>query len=154
VKRTLVAFSVLLLTMLTGAVGHNIGLRNAPDAADAERAYKNAYTKSFDQSRAKARKSAIAEGLKEGAREGKIEGSKNGGKSGYAEGRKDADIELARIRAEQAAAEAAERQANCGAPYFLDDYCPTDEELQYEIDAETYCGGGRHEEAAARGIQC
>jgi hypothetical protein len=53
--------------------------------------------------------------------------------------------------------EARERAANCGAPLFVDDYCPTDAEVALEAQAESLCGPGTlegREQAAALAIQC
>jgi hypothetical protein len=52
---------------------------------------------------------------------------------------------------------AGERAKNCGAPLFVNGYCPTDEEIEREGDAEALCGPGTakgRREAAERGIQC
>jgi hypothetical protein len=56
-----------------------------------------------------------------------------------------------------AEAEAAERAANCGAPLFVEGYCPTDEEIARENAAESLCGPGTaagEAEAAELGIVC
>ena len=37
---------------------------------------------------------------------------------------------------------------------FSEGYCPTDEEVAAENEAESLCGGGHYEEAARRGIDC
>ena len=149
---------ILTLALLAGSVGYINGSRTAPNLADAQKAFDKAYKSAFEKNRQSALETSMKAAFKAGANNGENEGQKNGGKFGYAEGRKAAEQEVARIAAEQAAAQAAaeeaERRANCGAPLFVNGYCPTDAELQYEMDAETYCGGGLYAEAAARGIQC
>jgi len=97
-------------------------------------------------------------------KQGKRAGVAAGERRGNAVGGSDAEAELAAAaEAEAEAAEAAalaetqERAANCGAPLFVDDYCPTDEEIARENSAESLCGPGTaagREQAAELGIQC
>lgn len=66
--------------------------------------------------------------------------------------------EIAQEEAEAAAqAEAEERAENCGAPLFVEGYCPTDEEIEQENLAESVCGSPDPESAAEEelyGIEC
>lgn len=65
--------------------------------------------------------------------------------------------ETAIIEAEAAAAAAAAAAAEerfCGVPLFVEDYCPTQAEIDAEHQAEALCGGGRYDEALAAGIIC
>jgi hypothetical protein len=55
------------------------------------------------------------------------------------------------VGAELAALEAAERARNCGAPLFVDGYCPTDEEIAAENQIESVCGS---RDDAELGIDC
>jgi len=79
--------------------------------------------------------------------------------AGKAEGtrrRAEAAAAAAAEAAQQAAiqARAQERAANCGAPLFVDGYCPSDEEVAAGGQSESLCGGGLYEEARAQGIAC
>ena len=99
-------------------------------------------------------------GRAQGARQGRRAGHGRGRAAGAgAVERRQAAIAEAEAAERQrlAEAEAAERAANCGAPLFVDGYCPTDEEIEREGNAESLCGPGTEEgrrEAAALGIQC
>lgn len=53
-----------------------------------------------------------------------------------------------------AAAAAANEQRFCNQPLFVDGYCPTQGEIDYENQAEGLCGGGDYAAAAAAGIVC
>ena len=84
-----------------------------------------------------------------------------GHRRGLAAGKAAAEAE--RLREAEAAeasrqseiqAQAAERADNCGAPLFVTGYCPTDEEIAYESQAESLCGGGDYEQAQAEGVAC
>ena len=143
----------LALPLLGLTAGLVLGLQQAPTDVEAEQlrkesarsAYKSAYRDSFLTSRNEGRKAGRTKGERQGKREGSEAGSSSGTES--------AEAELAAIAAEEARlAEEAERLANCGHPLFTG--CPTDEEIIYEESAETLCGGGNYEEAAAQGIIC
>lgn len=62
--------------------------------------------------------------------------------------------EAAVMEAEAAAAAAASEQRFCNQPLFVDGYCPTQGEIDYENQAEGLCGGGDYAAAAAAGIVC
>ena len=114
-----------------------------------------AFAHSYERGQAHGMKLGRASGRRAGARAGRA-----AAKSVLARRRAQA---LARERALEAAArnaaaeELAQRRRNCGAPLFVDGYCPTDAEIQQENDAESLCGPGTAEgqaEAERRGIQC
>lgn len=96
-------------------------------------------------------------GLERGKSQAKHAGTRRGGGAGEAE----VEAELAVIAQEEAEAaaqaEAEERAANCGAPLFVEGYCPTDEEIEQESLAESLCGPSDPalaEEAEQYGIEC
>lgn len=153
--------AVLALLLAAGISGYAIGTRDAATAEEAASAKSTAQATAFAASRRESAASAMASGRKQGAEIGRTSGLSAGSSGGKAKGKSDAEAEQAiqAAAAEEAAAlaEAQERAANCGAPLFVDGYCPTDEEIARESAAESLCGGGTpegREEAAALGIQC
>ncbi len=115
-----------------------------------------------------AAEASTGRGKTEGLTQGRERGQREGKSEGRGAGETAAAEELAAVEEQQAAeaaeaeavaaeAEAAERAANCGAPLFADDYCPTDEQIEQENTAESLCGPGTaagRAEAAEMGIQC
>jgi colicin import membrane protein len=145
----------------SAAGGYALGASTAPTEEDAISAKENARADAFDQSLADSRDAAHPRGLQAGQRAGGQAGEAAGTEAGAADGSDSASAELAAAEAaaaeQAAAAEAQERAANCGAPLFPDDYCPTDEEIALENQAEALCGPGTaagREQAAELGIQC
>jgi hypothetical protein len=148
-KRVL-GLAAVLVAIACAAGGYAIGAANAPTEDDAAAARDDAYDEAFGDAEADARQSAHARGLVAGKKVGTHAGEAAGTDAGGASGSDSADAELA-------AAEAAERAENCGAPLFVTGYCPTDEEIARENQAEALCGPGTEEgreEAAAMGIEC
>lgn len=143
---------------VAAAGGYLLGSSDAPTVGDATRELNRSYAQAMRSAYAPAFQSARVRGDKAGREKGGKIGSDEGSAAGSTTGGERAQAELDLIAAEQARlaaeAEAAERQANCGHPLFIDGACPTDAEVQYEEDAETYCGGGDYETAAALGIRC
>jgi hypothetical protein len=81
------------------------------------------------------------EGLADGRAKGRLAGAEIGAKDGGSDAQAQlAAIQQQQVEAEQAAAaaEAAERQANCGAPLFVEGYCPTDEEIAQESQTSSW----------------
>ena len=146
---------------MAAAAGLFLGEAKAPNLEEASTAKaesrESAFRSSFEAAFSRSLKQGRRAGVKRGMKAGRALGRRQGGTQGSS----GAEVRLAAIAAaeaeaaEQAAlAEAAEREANCGAPLFQDSYCPTDAEIEYESQAETLCGGGRYDEAAALGISC
>jgi len=126
---------------------------NAPSEQQADQLLATSEKAAFETSFEEAFATSRAKGRKSGTKKGRIQGRKAGRSAGASSGGAAADAELAAIAAERAReAEEAERLANCGHPLFSG--CPTDDEIIYEESAETLCGGGRYDEAAAQGISC
>lgn len=157
-RRWVIAVLASVLMLTGAAAGYMLGQANAPSVADADQhrrdAYGIAYKNSFREKLPKAERRGIAAGLKRGRKSGTRDGRASGSNRGVAAAQKQLDLivaEQARLAAE---AEAAERSANCGHVLFVEGACPTDEEVQREEDAESYCGGGDYETAEALGIEC
>ncbi len=153
-----IAASGVVLLGLAAAGGFLLGQDDAPTKTDAAMDRKQSFGSAMKTSFAVAFPEAKSQGAKAGLKKGRKSGEKDGGAVGSEKGAENAQDELDLIAAEQARlaaeAEAAERAANCGASLFVEGYCPTDAEIQQESDAETYCGGGDYETAAALGIEC
>jgi hypothetical protein len=155
---------VVALVLGIGAAGLALGSNEAPNAGDAESAEKAAYRLALKDAAVEAHEESVPHGreagLQVGERRGADVGHADGQRAGHTavERRLDAIAEQeAQAAAEAAAAEATERAANCGAPLFTEGYCPTDEEIELENNAESLCGPGTPEgraEAAELGIQC
>ena len=137
----------VLIAALVGAGGYALGAATAPTEDDAVSAREDARAESYAEAKATANDEAQALGFEAGKEVGSRSGELVGTGAGDAEGSGSASAELA-------AAEAAERAENCGAPLFVEGYCPTDEEIAYENQAESLCGGRHYDEAAAQGIDC
>jgi hypothetical protein len=130
--------------------GYAIGSSSATTEEDAVSAREDARAEAFAKAKASAYAEARARGHVAGQTAGRRSGELAGTNAGNAEGAGSASAELA-------AAEAAERAENCGAPLFVTGYCPTDEEIARENQAEALCGPGTEagrEQAAAMGIDC
>jgi hypothetical protein len=147
VNRGLVIVMTSVAGIASAAGGYALGASTAPTEEDAISARENAREEAFDQSVATSRDAAHSRGLQAGQRAGGRAGEAAGTEAGAADGSESASAELA-------AAEAAERDRNCGAPLFVTGYCPTDEEIAAENQAEALCGGAHYGEAAAQGIDC
>jgi len=137
----------LVAALACAAGGYAIGAASAPTTDDAAAATTEAHDDAFSESRSSAHDEALDRGHQAGEEAGRQAGEAAGKQAGQGAGASSADAELA-------AAEAAERAANCGAPLFVTGYCPTDEEIAAENQAESLCGGAHYEEAAAQGIDC
>jgi hypothetical protein len=141
--------------------GYVTGRADSPTREEAERSGAIAEQRAFSSAYARAEARGKARGLVVGRNQGEKRGRRVGRRRGFAAGKKRAE----QARAEAAAAVEAERQAaieaqaaeraeNCGAPLFVEGYCPTDEQIAAENQAETLCGGGHYEEARAQGVAC
>lgn len=157
-RRALVSGLAVLLLVGGATAGFLLGKSDAPTTAEANDSRQEAYRLDFKASYSEAFATANEKGSLAGVKRGMSRGGKAGNKAGDATGAEAAQTELDLIAAEQARlaaeAEAAERAANCGHVLFVDGACPSDAEVQYEEDAESYCGGGDYETAAALGIEC
>jgi len=155
--------AVVAMAFAVGAAlgGYAAGHSTAPTREDAHRASVSAEQRAFVAAYRRADEAAHRRGLAAGRRKGELRGRRLGQRRGLAAGTAEGEER----RAEAAAAAEAERQAaiaaqiqeraeNCGAPLFVDGYCPTDEEVALEGQAESLCGGGNYEEARAQGIAC
>jgi hypothetical protein len=166
--KPLMALFAALLVLAFGAGGYFYGASEAPGDTDAHRAQRaaeltaerHAFDVVFDGSYRDGR----TRGLAKGATLGKAKGSAGGHRAGSSSVEKRLAAIEAQEQAEAAAAaeaaaeaDAAERSANCDAPLFVEDYCPTDEEIARESAAESLCGPGTalgQAQAAELGIQC
>lgn len=163
-KRTLTLLVVLAVVAGISVGGYLVGHSRAPTGADAGGAKANtrvaahelAYRKAFDTSRGVAYETGVKEGRDRGRRLGRKLGTRDGesevARRTAALAEDAANSRLATIRNR-----ANERAKNCGAPLFVDGYCPTDAEIEQENNAESLCGPGTVEgkrEAARLGIQC
>jgi hypothetical protein len=160
---TKVLIAMVATAVVAGCVtvGYLLGRNDAPSRSDAALATQEARQSAYAYSVQKWRAAGRAKGIEAGIEAGKDAGEMQGDVRGRTTGKKAANAELAAqaAAAEEAAAaqEAAERSANCGAPLFVEGYCPTDEEIARESAAESLCGGGTAEgqaQAAELGIQC
>jgi hypothetical protein len=139
-----------------GIIGFMVGSSGAPTQRDAAEAHKEGFRSAFTESRT----TAFGQARRSGALKGRERGRSQAKRAG-AQGGEDAKAQLAKIAQEEAEAaaraEAEERAANCGAPLFVEGYCPTDEEIERESLAESLCGSGdpaKAEEAEQYGIRC
>jgi hypothetical protein len=158
----LIAAVPLIAASVAG--GYLIGTSQAASTDDAAEAQERAHAEALADARTEARAAAHERGLEAGLKEGRDAGARVGTRRGKASGEAEAGSELAQTAEAQAAAaeraaleEVRERAANCEAPLFVEGYCPTDEEIARENQAESLCGPGTAEgrrEAAALGIQC
>ena len=160
-RALLIVLGFLLVLALAATTGFAIGSSSAAGRDEAAAMRKQSYRAAFRDSRsdamAKARRAGVASGLARGAARAMSAGAQRGTRIGSAE----AEGELERIATQEAEAaaqaEAEERAANCGAPLFVEGYCPTDEEIEQENLAESLCGPGDPvlaEEAELHGIRC
>jgi hypothetical protein len=160
-SRGLLILATALVLIAAGAIGFALGASGAPDQRDADEAQMEGFGAAFTAARAdafgRARRAGTAKGLAQGRREAEQAGERRGKDRGA----EDVESELERIAEEEAEAaaqaEAEERAANCGAPLFVEGYCPTDEEIEQESRAESLCGPGDptlEEEAEQYGIEC
>ncbi len=158
--RRLAAVSLLALVVVAAfaAGGHALGERDAVTQQEAVESRREARLAAADKAERDAFAASRARGRRAGFKEGRSAGQRRGNTRGQAAGSARADeraAELAAAQAQAAAeAEAAERARNCGAPLFVPGYCPTDEEIAAENQAESLCGPGHYEEARAQGISC
>jgi hypothetical protein len=149
------------VAVMGAVVGFALGKTTAPTVEEADAAKAASSKTAFEASFSNGFSSTVPRGRRAGVKRGVKAGRALGSRLGETQGISGAEAQLAAIAAaeaeaaEQAAlAEAAEREANCGAPLFSTSYCPSDSEIAYENNAETLCGGGRYDEAAALGISC
>lgn len=164
-KRLLIVLSVggaLLGIAVPAAIGILVGTASAPDDTEAAKArlegFRSASTRAHDIAYAKAQSRGRSRGTKVGQVRARFFGERRGGATGEKEAAA-AVNKIAEEEAEVAAlAEAEERSENCGAPLFIDGYCPTDEEIERENTVEGLCGGLPNEERAREeeelGIEC
>jgi hypothetical protein len=156
-------FLVLALCLVcgAGAGGYLAGRSTAPTRGDAQRAEARAERIAFErtrrQSHARAYRRAVVRGQRDGERRGRRLGAKRGRVAGERAAQERQLQEAAAAEAtrqEEIQSRARERAKNCNAPLFADGYCPTDEEVEQEGQAESLCGGGKYEQARAQGIAC
>lgn len=153
------ATAVVLIA--AGAIGFVLGASSAPDQRAAGEARMESFRAAFTASRAEAFGKARQTGTAKGLTQGRLKAKRAAERQGDDKGAADAEAELERIAQEEAEAaaqaEAEERAANCGAPLFVEGYCPTDEEIEQENRAESLCGPNDpalEEEAERYGIEC
>lgn len=144
-----------------GALGFSLGSAGTADERDAKEAQADAFSSAFADARTAAFETARRTGTAKGLARGRARAQRAGEKRGTEAGSAKAEAELERIAQEEveaaAQAEAEERAENCGAPLFVEGYCPTDEEIEQENLAESLCGPADPalaEEAELHGIQC
>lgn len=160
-SRSLRVAAIGLTVAAAAAIGVALGSSAAPDRQEADEARAESFRAAFADSKAvafeQARRRGSANGIERGRTRAKRLGLRRGSKAGGAE----AKVVLAAIAQEEAEAaaqaEAEERAENCGAPLFVEGYCPTDEEIERENLAESVCGSPDPESAAEEelyGIEC
>jgi hypothetical protein len=161
--RVLLGVIAVLVIGGSAAAGYLIGGEASPSAQEARAARLGAMRATTDSSEREGLTRARARGARAGAQDGR----QTGVEAGRREGRQAALAAVPRSApdpqspsATQSQAprpaddEAAERSRNCDEPLFVEGYCPTDEEVEYESKAESLCGGGKHEQAKAEGVAC
>lgn len=155
----LVATALVLLG--AGVIGFGLGSSGAPDQRDADEARMEGFQAAFAASRAEAFDQARQRGTVKGLKRGQLNAVRAGERRGDDQGAAAVEAEIERIAQEEAEAaaqaEAEERAENCGAPLFVEGYCPTDEEIEQESRAESLCGPNDpalEEEAERYGIEC
>ncbi len=143
------------------AIGLALGSSAAPDGREADDARAESFGTAFASSKAAAFRQASHRGTVRGLKQGRARAERVGLRRGDDAGTKEAGVVLAEIAQEEAEAaaqaEAEERAENCGAPLFVEGYCPTDEEIEQENLAESVCGSPDPESAAEEelyGIEC
>jgi hypothetical protein len=157
--------AISVLVVAAAAVGgYALGAADAPTMEESEQAELQAFTEArrgaFETAFERLRQRGHTSGLEEGQSQGQAAGARRGTGAGEAAAQAElTEIAAAEAEAERQAAlaEAQERIENCGAPLFVDGYCPTDEEIELESQAESLCGPGTAEgaaEAAELGITC
>jgi hypothetical protein len=137
--------------------GYLIGSSSAPSVEDAGKQRASAFVSARKDAMDVAYRRSAAQGRHSGIRAGRRSARRSGEAKGGNAGEGGANAELAAIADSEAQAEAEERAENCGAPLFVDGYCPTDAEIEQEGLAESLCGPGDEAhaiEAAEQGIQC
>lgn len=163
-RRLLFTVAVGLLAAILAVAGYAIGAARAPTDVEAALERAQAERRAFVQAQQQASQKAKPIGYKAGRQAGE----RRGRRVGQARGERARQKAAAQQKEQQAQAAEAERQQrieqrvqeraeNCNAPLFADGYCPTDEEIERESQAESLCGpateAGR-QEAARLGIQC
>ena len=150
-----------LVLLGAGAIGFGLGSSQAPGQRDADEARMEGFRTAFSASRAAAFGQAQQKGTAKGRARGRLKAVRAGERRGDDKGAAAVEAELERIAQEEAEAaaraEAEERAENCGAPLFVEGYCPTDEEIEQESRAESLCGPNDpalEEEAERYGIEC
>lgn len=153
--------AIVLALVAVGAIGFGLGASAAPDRSDADEARLESFQAAFTSSQAKAFGQARQKGMAKGLARGRLKAEQAGERRGEDGGAADVEAELEQIAQEEAEAaaqaEAEERAENCGAPLFVEGYCPTDEEIEQENRAESLCGPNDpalEEEAEQYGIEC
>ncbi|HEU4739588.1 MAG TPA: hypothetical protein VFS54_10980 [Solirubrobacterales bacterium] len=143
------------------AIGFALGSSAAPNQQEADDARAESFRAAFSSSKASAFRQARRRGTVKGLKQGRARAKQVGLRRGDDAGAKEAGVVLAEIAQEEAEAaaqaEAEERAENCGAPLFVEGYCPTDEEIEQENLAESVCGSPDPESAAEEelyGIEC
>lgn len=160
-SRGFLAVVTALVLIGAGAIGFGLGGSSAPDQRDADEARMEAFRAAFSASRTAAFGQARQRGTAKGLARGRSKATRAGKQRGDDKGAAAVEAELERIAQEEAEAaaqaEAEERAENCGAPLFVEGYCPTDEEIEQENRAESLCGPNDpalEEEAERYGIEC
>jgi len=150
-----------LAFVAAGAIGFALGSSAAPDQQEADDARVESFRAAFASSKEAAFRQARRRGVAKGLKRGRVRAERVGLRRGDDAGAKEAGVVLAEIAQEEAEAaaqaEAEERAENCGAPLFVEGYCPTDEEIEQENLAESVCGSPDPESAAEEelyGIEC
>ncbi len=160
--------------VIVAAGGFSVGSAKHVSSEQADTAGERTRLAAF----ARSEQAAYARASASGEASGRVSGRRSGERSGERAGRVaakrvlrqraaaaarrrerelEAERRAAAARAAAAAAETAERTRNCGAPLFVEGYCPTDDEIAQENSAEALCGPGTAEgraEALREGIQC
>ena len=147
-----------------GVAGYALGQANTASKAEASEAQRRAFNIAFSAGEDQGRRIGVARGVAKGKREGRTAGRRAGARRGLAAGqtaagqRRQQQAEaVEQQRQQQIDSNRKERESNCNAPLFADGYCPTDEEVEQESDAESLCGPGTaegREKAARQGIDC
>jgi hypothetical protein len=143
-SRLLLAFGVLAALVGAGILGFLVGVSSAHTDREADVARAESFRQSLIRARISASRRAAAKGREAGLEAGRAAAEHAGKARGEDDGRSEAAAQQAAIAAAEAEAaaevEAQERAENCGAPLFVEGYCPTDAEIEQENQAESEGG--------------
>jgi hypothetical protein len=134
----LVGLAIFSALAISGAIGFLVAFAFASSDSEARQAKAASFRLARKQAQASAFRRAAVRGRQAGIKVGRQSAKWEAGTQGRQNGEAEAEAQLAAIAA--AEAEAQERAENCGAPLFVEGYCPTDAEIEQEDQAESEGG--------------